>query len=356
MVRVRWLGVTGRLSAGIDDNDTSISSAGLADLPVITAPDYAVLILDPGATAGTPEVVYVTAHTASATTATISRGEETGEGGSVGRTHASNTYWVNGPTPADYTRHVADSTELDALIGVPGELVWQDDTSELYIFVDGATPTWDLVYPVADRGGIDDFRTFVDYFGPDEGYDYEFGGEAVASLPSGWSWYNQGASTYLEGLGAGVLSSPSVGSEQHRAIVRAVPSGNWEAYTKITSSNCNSNYSWFGFFITDGTKIIFLRIPNDSAGSGHVSSYNTATGSGGAGVASNLGREDAWYFRVRKNSTSSYDFFMSVDGVTWRTIHSAYDMSAFMTPTHFGFGVGSTTGARDVACHWFRVR
>lgn len=93
---------TAFLSGTITDNPltnvaTTINSAALASLPAIASPDIAVLVLDPTGSAGAPEVVYVTAHTGSATSATISRGQE----GSSARQHASGIAWVHGPTTYD---------------------------------------------------------------------------------------------------------------------------------------------------------------------------------------------------------------------------------------------------------------
>lgn len=101
-MKIQWLGVQGTLSAAISDVDVTISSAGLADLPEVVAPDYAKLVIDPAGSDGRPEVVYVTAHAAAATTATISRGEETEEGGSVARSHADGAIWYHAATPRDY--------------------------------------------------------------------------------------------------------------------------------------------------------------------------------------------------------------------------------------------------------------
>jgi len=93
---------TAFLSGTITDNPlsaaaTTINSAALANLPAIASPDIAVLVLDPAGSAGAPEVVYVTAHTGSATSATISRAQE----GTSAREHASTIPWVHGPTTYD---------------------------------------------------------------------------------------------------------------------------------------------------------------------------------------------------------------------------------------------------------------
>lgn len=94
---------TAFLSGTITDNPlaaggTTINSAGLASLPAIASPVIAVLVLDPTGSAGAPEVVYVTAHTGAATSATISRAAE----GSTARAHASGISWVHGPTLNDF--------------------------------------------------------------------------------------------------------------------------------------------------------------------------------------------------------------------------------------------------------------
>lgn len=125
---------TAFLSGTITDNPltnvaTTINSAALASLPAIASPDIAVLVLDPTGSAGAPEVVYVTAHTGSATSATISRGQE----GSSARQHASGIAWVHGPTLYDFkgwrlegssvTEGTSTSTSDADLVTISGLLI-----------------------------------------------------------------------------------------------------------------------------------------------------------------------------------------------------------------------------------------
>jgi hypothetical protein len=49
-----------------------------------------------------PEVVWMTAHTASATVATILRGQETAYGTSVARQHAQGIRWSHAATAVDF--------------------------------------------------------------------------------------------------------------------------------------------------------------------------------------------------------------------------------------------------------------
>lgn len=80
---------------------TTINSANFANLPVIAAPSTMWLTLDPRSLNGTPEIVLVTAHTASATVITVTRGQQTALGGFAARQHAVNTEWISGLTADD---------------------------------------------------------------------------------------------------------------------------------------------------------------------------------------------------------------------------------------------------------------
>ena len=82
--------VSGTLSVALASGDTTMSSAGLANLAVIDTTNHAAIICE-------NEIFYVTAHTASATTATILRAQE----GTSAAAHAQNVAWVHGPTTLD---------------------------------------------------------------------------------------------------------------------------------------------------------------------------------------------------------------------------------------------------------------
>jgi len=107
MTRIRTDSVRGTLT----DNPllvgaTTMNSAGLANLAAVSSAE-ALIILDPLRSAGAPEIVRVTAHTAAATSATITRGQF----GTTARQHASGTLWVHGPIASNATTFVtaADS-------------------------------------------------------------------------------------------------------------------------------------------------------------------------------------------------------------------------------------------------------
>jgi hypothetical protein len=81
---------------------TTVNSAALAALPALTGSDFFWAVLDPEASAGTPEIVKVTAHTAAATVCTVTRGQQTTQGGSAARSHVSGTKFIIPATPNDF--------------------------------------------------------------------------------------------------------------------------------------------------------------------------------------------------------------------------------------------------------------
>lgn len=97
--RVRALAVGGLVEDNpLSSSATTLTSAGLAALPAIGSTEHAVIVADPDGLSGAPEVIYVTAHTAGAGTATIVRGQET----STARQHDRDTPWIHGPTLKDW--------------------------------------------------------------------------------------------------------------------------------------------------------------------------------------------------------------------------------------------------------------
>lgn len=106
---------------------TSVNSAEFASLPVVTAPDLLAVTLDAEGT--TPEIVHITAHTASATVATIVRGQE----GTAAKAHAQNASWVHASTARDagsgaiYRYKTADQVKTSEITpAVDNHMVWTD--------------------------------------------------------------------------------------------------------------------------------------------------------------------------------------------------------------------------------------
>lgn len=87
----------------IEDNPltnaaTTLTSAALAALPVVDTTNHCAIVLDPDGIEGAPEIAWITAHTAAATTATIARAQE--DTGAL--QHSQGIPWVHAPTVKDY--------------------------------------------------------------------------------------------------------------------------------------------------------------------------------------------------------------------------------------------------------------
>lgn len=129
MAVIRALAVAGRLSADMATGTTTMSSAGLADLPVVASPDIAKVVLYQTDTTGRvtkKEVLYITAHSSSATSATVSRAQE---GTSAQNWNGTTTpdAWVHAPTAVDFTPYAVVS-KTAAYTAAPGELVLANTT------------------------------------------------------------------------------------------------------------------------------------------------------------------------------------------------------------------------------------
>lgn len=130
--RVRADGVAGALSSGLAAGATAMNSAALADLPVVDATNHAAITIftvDGNGRFTAREVVYVTAHTAAATSATVLRGQE----GTSDRTWASGAAWAHGPTTKDHTGSgvkVTNSTGQTVLTGTTTTLTWNTEEHE----------------------------------------------------------------------------------------------------------------------------------------------------------------------------------------------------------------------------------
>lgn len=92
---------SGVLTADPGTSGTTLNSGNFAFLPAVVAPNVLRLVLDPDGLTGTPEIVVVTAHTASATSLTVTRGQETAFGAGAARTHAVDSVWRHTLTRAN---------------------------------------------------------------------------------------------------------------------------------------------------------------------------------------------------------------------------------------------------------------
>lgn len=135
--RLRTLGAAGTLdTAAITSGSTTINSAGLADLGVVDSTNHAALTFyTQDATTGrvtSKEILYVTAHTAAATSATVTRGNES----TTAAAWAIGDRWVHSLTPKDFDGSGGGSGLIGLTTYNPGSATGTATTSTSYTDVD----------------------------------------------------------------------------------------------------------------------------------------------------------------------------------------------------------------------------
>lgn len=255
---------------------TTLNSTELSEIQAITggSADFQKLILDPAGINGDPEIVYVTSHVASATSATIQRGME----GTSAREHPQDTVWKHGPTARDFGLQIG---EMKMFLGAIAPEFWvfargqelsRTTYAKLFAAIgttfgagDGSTtfnvPDLQGIFPVGAAGTAGDY---------DLG---DTGGEETHTLISD----EMPAHTHTgpsHTHGAGSLSAASGGSHNHDAyhqsgVTVSIPSGSF--------------YSLRGSHAT--------KDPTDSGGS-HTHTVSGTTGSGGTGATGSTGSGD----------------------------------------------------------------
>lgn len=223
----------------------------------------------------------------------------------------------------------------------------------------GVTTDWgdDLNSAVAERlHGPDN----PDEWGASLGYDEEFA--SGSGLPSGWAWVNQGTATYTRSKGHGIVSEPTAASgNQVRLIERAIPTeGTFEAVFKLTGRMYPAGD--FGIFVhlrdsVSGKIVTHGRGSTPPA----FDLWNWTNASNLSAVVTSVPNDASMvqrYWKIRKNSATSWDFEASDDGVAWNVIRAGHNVQTFLgtAPTHIGFGLWRNNLTLSAACDWFRVR
>lgn len=186
MARLYTNFVSGTLTSTVTAGETTIASTGLSALPVVTAPDIAVIAIDPDGAGLGPEIVYVTAHTAAATSATVTRAEE----GTTGLAHTSSTPW----------RHVVTDVDLERLDTIEAD-VTAAEADIVTNTADIATNTADVATNVTDIAtNVTNIATNAAASGRVEVVVYTSSGTFVKA---GYTWARNAKVTVTGGGGGG---------------------------------------------------------------------------------------------------------------------------------------------------------
>jgi hypothetical protein len=310
--RVRANFVLGTLTSAIITTDTTLAGAAFANLPVIDANSHAAISLI-DTTNGLYEIATVTAHTASSTTVTVLRAQES----TTAQSWAAGSTFVAAPTTRDFPTGVDYPWGGDTLSGGPFDAEF-------------------------DRAGLN------------------------TSLPSGWSWVGQGSATYEEQYGWGSIVTPGYASGtgyQHWMVVRSLPSAaTWTATAKIAGTFPKSGTATAAsnptLLLRESASSKFVTLePRAHTPAMYVITYTGPTA--GAAVLSS----GAWvatlapqYLRFARTATSTYVLSASMSGSTFTPV---YTWTSSFTPDQIGFGAAQEIGplvAGVAHCDWLRIR
>lgn len=117
----------------------TINSGGLVNLSAVSS-KHATITLDPLRQYGDPEIIIVTSHTASATTATVSRGAY----GTIPRQHPQGTLWVHAPLNEDFI--LISSSSSRPSDPYRGQIIFEYDTDKFV--ARSITDAWQDVMPL----------------------------------------------------------------------------------------------------------------------------------------------------------------------------------------------------------------
>lgn len=269
------------ISGVVDDNPltlgaTTLNSTALTALDVIDSTNHAVIVLDPDGADGDPEIIYVTAHTASASSATVVRGRE----GTSARAHNQNTIWRHGPIVSDFGGSAKDvlwtpqsgatpvdefnDSTIDAAytsLLIAGSATWVEDGDMLGCKFSGQGGA-QFAYQLRAIGSSGfaigkTLATAVDTLG-DSGYAMAAlvlaDGTAVGSNAMlCTAWYDGGLTTL--GYRSGVLNNcDSVGSsfsQSYRVIGRLHLGWEWVASNTFLPKWSINGFQWSSFVFTN---------------------------------------------------------------------------------------------------------
>ena len=189
------------------------------------------------------------------------------------------------------------------------------------------------------------------------GYDLELNGTG-STLPSGWSWVNQGTATWTEGSGAGVLYHPGNSGDAWRGIFRGLPTPTaWTLTVKLVINSASTTYTEVGLAIRDSSSGRFLGFHIDNNTKTILGQYWN-NNSFQSGPFSSTYIDFPRYIRISRTSTTSYTFQYSTDGIGWVTAASAVNPTGYViTPNQIGIQIDRTTLVpASVSLHWLRVR
>ena len=189
--------------------------------------------------------------------------------------------------------------------------------------------------------------------------DYEFDtDDLTGTLPGDFVWFNQGASTYSQQLGAGVITHPGSSSDTVRGIARTIPpTTSWTATAKLSHMGQDNSAYQTGICLRDSVSGKLATFGPRFGQTLGLLYWTNPTTYASRPVTDITTPTDVRYIRVTKTSATSWAFAVSNDGLSWYTHTTALNVSTFLTPDQIGFFIyRANTATLSTSIHWLRVR
>jgi hypothetical protein len=247
-----------------------------------------------------------------------------------------------------------------------GQIGVVTDTGALVVG-DGVTAFSSLDQITAGGGGGGGTGDPVDdpaEWGTDLGYDAEWASGDPA-VPTGWAWVNQGTATATNTFGRCLITEPTAASgNQLRMIEQAIPSSSTFTATVKMVGRFWPAAATFGHFIhlrdSVSGKITAFGFNGQSSSTWSLGRWDwtNATTSSATSITANDAALIPRYWRINKNSATSWDFQVSINGVVWDTYTAAHNVTTFLgtAPTHIGIGLWRNNVVTSMSADWLRIR
>lgn len=240
----------------------------------------------------------------------------------------------------------ADPPDWSEITGKPGIATQAE--------VDAGTDTGKIVTPATLRANHLR-RLRIRYGAVASGFSTDlFAEQENDAAALGFSWFNQGTSTFSPATGVlqvGGTSTTTVG------LTMAMPVGSWDfalwstmmSNTAVASGGGSGNNTPFGgLFFTDGTKLVVFGESSSSAVNAtypyrylHYSYWNTATSFASQGGTAAVLPGDVRAYRL-VNVSGTLGLYYSRDGVMWDGLTNLSLTAHIASPTAIGFCAGMT--------------
>lgn len=355
--RLRYNLLYGTLGAALTNADTAITFAAAlkeggpsgTNIATLGVDEYLPLTID-------DEVVYLTAYTSGATTGTITRGNE----GTVAAAHANGANFVSAPSKLDIPAGWLDRGVFAASTPYRrGDIFTYGSHRFLVVspFTSGSTFNPSQAVPL-DALTVDNPATWTTATAEDQ----EFDGTGSA-LPSGWSWFNQGTATSQLDYGALTLSfDPAATGIILHGVVRAVPAASTWTMTAKLGLGAMKATRGVGIILRESATAKSVLFGTSDDFDLRLMPWTSDTAAGTDLTTASPTRISSLpsYYRLRRNSATSWDTEWSPDGVAWFKFDSARNLGPNFTtaPDQIGFAAYANTNLTPIqaSCHFVRVR